>query len=201
MKPTCFFTDELPGGFNPDFRAWIRYELLSTAAVTPEEQAAVTRYAEEVLAGRKIRDDDLPAFLNFYRCGENQIQTEEKTRQVFGSKARSYDFAVDGQLIYAAFWQAYGIDLNHVELHWWEFMALFRGLPDECRICKIMEYRTADTSDMPKETKAQHDKLRRVYALPETAGGETRRYASFAERKAAAIARHNALDHKPRNGQ
>lgn len=197
----CFFVDDLPRDFNTDFRAWIRYEILANAAKTDEERRKVQQYAETVLAGgNPIGEERLQAFIRFFRCGETQIETDNKLNQAFGNSARAYDFAVDGPLIYAAFWQAYGIDLNNVELHWWEFMALFRGLPETCRICQIMEYRTADTSKMPKETKAQYDKLRRAYALPETSGGE-RRYASFADRKAAAIARHNALDHKPRNGQ
>ncbi len=200
MKPACFFVDELPGGFNTDFRAWIRYDIMVSRIKTPEDQQKAQQYAETVLVGGRLTDEIAPAFINFFRCGEDQIKTAEKSLQVFGKTPSSYDFAIDGPLIYAAFWQAYGIDLNNVELHWWEFMALFRGLPEECRICKIMEYRTANTSKMPKETKEEYDKYRRVYALPDFAGGE-RRYASFADRKAAAIARHNALNHMHGGGK
>ncbi len=68
-------------------------------------------------------------------------------------------------------------------------MALFRSLPDECRICKIISYRTEDLTDMPKGMREQYEKLRRVYALPAEAGDTARRYVSMADRKASILAR------------
>lgn len=44
---------------------------------------------------------------------------------------RAYDFEQDSGRIYAAFLQAYGINLATVAfLHWWEFLALLEGLPE-----------------------------------------------------------------------
>ena len=80
-------------------------------------------------------------------------------------------------------------NLRTAQLHWWDFMALFRSLPDECRICKIISYRTEDLTDMPKGMREQYEKLRRVYALPAEAGGTARRYVSMADRKASILAR------------
>jgi Bacteriophage Gp15 protein len=44
------------------------------------------------------------------------------------SGPRVYSFTKDGELIYGAFSQAYGIDLQSVEMHWWRFYALFMDL-------------------------------------------------------------------------
>lgn len=52
------------------------------------------------------------------------------------------DYYEDGEYIYAAFMQAYNIDLINCEhLHWHKFLALFRGLTDSTMMVRIMGYR------------------------------------------------------------
>ena len=83
---------------------------------------------------------------------------------------KSMDFIQDGQLIYAAFMQAYGIDLNDQrgKLHWWKFTALLRGLPSNTRFMEVVQIRT---KPMPPPTKhnaqerAQLIRLKQEYAL------------------------------------
>lgn len=59
-----------------------------------------------------------------------------------------FDYELDGDYIYAAFMGQYGIDLLEVEeLHWYKFLALFRGLKDDEIICKIMFYRGYEKPD------------------------------------------------------
>lgn len=87
---------------------------------------------------------------------------------------KSMDFIQDGQLIYAAFMQAYGIDLNaqRGKLHWWKFSALLRGLPSNTRFMEVVQIRT---KPLPKPTKhnaqerAQLIRLKQEYALQLTA--------------------------------
>ena len=169
-RPDCYLTDSLPQGFETDFRAGVTYDNMAARAHTPEQ-------------------DNLDAFLDFYRCGAEESEREKRSAEAFREMPRGFDFAVDGPLIWAAFLQTYGIDLRTAQLHWWDFMALFRSLPDECRICKIISYRTEDLTDMPKGMREQYEKLRRVYALPAEAGGTARRYVSMADRKASILAR------------
>lgn len=59
------------------------------------------------------------------------------------------DYGKDGDLIYSAFWQCYGIDLKaqNLHLHWYKFQALLAGLQDT-KLNKIMEFRAYN----PKET-------------------------------------------------
>ncbi len=57
---------------------------------------------------------------------------------------KAYCFEQDADYIYAAFLSCYGIDLTDSDMHWWKFRALFRALPQECELVKIMGYRTAD---------------------------------------------------------
>lgn len=55
------------------------------------------------------------------------------------------DYVLDGDYIYGSFYQAYGIDLMSAELHWWQFLALFRSLPESCKISWIMATRAYTT--------------------------------------------------------
>ena len=82
------------------------------------------------------------------------------------SSVRSFCFEQDANLIYAAFYAAYSISLSTIGfLHWWEFMALFEGLPEDTRIRQIMYYRTADTTGMPKQERKHVERMRNLFRL------------------------------------
>ena len=78
----------------------------------------------------------------------------------------SFDFEEDEAYFFAAFLSEYGIDLNCAKLHWFGFCALFRGLPDECRLKRIISIRSESLSDIksPAE-KARVRRLKGVFAL------------------------------------
>lgn len=79
---------------------------------------------------------------------------------------KAYCFEQDADLIFAAFYGQYHIDLSDAEgLHWWKFRALFRGLPSDCELVKVMGYRTADLKGMGKAQKKLYEKMRKVYAI------------------------------------
>ncbi len=59
-------------------------------------------------------------------------------------KEREFDFAFDSELIFASFYEAYGIDLDVVRLHWWKFCALLSALPDSTVLMRVVSLRRAD---------------------------------------------------------
>ena len=65
-------------------------------------------------------------------------------------KTKSMDLEHDSDYIYAAFAQAYGINLTTSSMHWWEFRALLSALPDDTKMSQIVSIRTRP---MPKPTK------------------------------------------------
>ena len=84
---------------------------------------------------------------------------------------KGYDFTQDASLIFSAFFATYGINLASIEhLHWWEFLALFEGLPEDVLIKKVMYWRTCDVSKLSKEEKKHVLDLRAHFAIkrPET---------------------------------
>lgn len=106
----------------------------------------------------------LDALLWFYRCGEDSPKPGKGSGG--GTHKKAYCFEQDANLIYASFMACYGIDLAEADsLHWWKFRALFRGLPQECEMVKVMGYRTADLKGMGKAQRKLYEKMRKVYAL------------------------------------
>ena len=64
----------------------------------------------------------------------------------------------DHALIVAAFRQAYGVSLADIKaMHWWEFMALLSGIPDDTKLSGVIEIRGMefDPKDSPEQRKAK----------------------------------------------
>lgn len=111
---------------------------------------------------------DIPAAIEglvwFYTRGNDKDTGENKAANKAAKKA--FSFEQDANLIYAAFYATYGISLTTVEfLHWWEFMALFEGLPEDTLIQRVIYWRTVDVADLPKHEKKHVQKMRKLFAL------------------------------------
>ena len=78
----------------------------------------------------------LDAVLDFIACGK---RNDEKGGGKGG--AVTFDWNADAGRIFAAFWQAYKIDLRKIKLHWWAFNELFQNLPEETRLLKVIDLR------------------------------------------------------------
>lgn len=65
------------------------------------------------------------------------------------AKRTAVNFLADSKYIYADFRRFYGINLlkKRGKLSWWEFYAMFDGLPQDSRIKEIMYIRTRDIPD------------------------------------------------------
>lgn len=79
---------------------------------------------------------------------------------------KHFDFEQDAEYIFASFLQAYGIDLferldldGQKPLHWCEFMALFKALPEDTRMSQIISIRA---QEIPKPTKHNAEMRQRI---------------------------------------
>lgn len=164
--PTSFIAaDGKEYPIHSDFREWIRFESLITNGDVPENIKMFI--ALRLIFADNVPDDFCAAyeFLEwFYRGGK---ELPDKTDgDVFLESRRVYDFEYDSEYIFAAFMELYGIDLSEVPyMHWWKFLALFRGLHD-CRMTEIMGYRGAKTDDLPDSRKAFLLDMQEFYELP-----------------------------------
>lgn len=74
-------------------------------------------------------------------------------------------YQYDGDYIYSAFLQQYGIDLLDIkELHWHKFRALLSGLVNT-RLTEIMEYR-AYTGEKIRDMDSQYRRLKDMWMPP-----------------------------------
>ncbi len=74
------------------------------------------------------------------------------------------DFAQDADLIRAAFWQAYGINLYRDRLHWLEFSALLHALPEGTRYSEILGIRARPMPPPTKYNQAEREWLAKAKA-------------------------------------
>lgn len=77
------------------------------------------------------------------------------------TEAETISFEQDAPFIYAAFRQAYGIDLfqEQGKLQWWEFMALLSAIPSDTRLCDIIDIRTRKIPAYTGKNQEQIDSL------------------------------------------
>lgn len=105
---------------------------------------------------------------NLFETAEEDEFDEEGLLVKLGNKndRQLYDIEHDAKLIYAGFWQAYGIDLyeQHGKLHWIKFKALLAGLPKDTRFAEVTSLRAWEPSKVDYETAMRRNQQK--VALP-----------------------------------
>ena len=147
---------------NTDFRIWIE-----TGNIISAREFNIFEKIEKIL--KYCYREKLPPNLEkamsgimwFYRCGR-----EESGGQDMGCNMPVIDFSEDSDMICAAFYHDYKIDLWKEKLHWWQFKALLLSLNEENKIMKVMGYRAVNLGDISgKEQKKFYRKMKSLYKL------------------------------------
>lgn len=75
-------------------------------------------------------------------------------------------FSQDSKYIYAAFLEAYGVNLfkEQDRLSWWEFTSLLSSLPSETRLSQIVRIRSEDVPTPNGKNQAEIDRLMKLKA-------------------------------------
>ncbi len=166
--------DKLPTEYeglkiNTNFRSFILFELLMQDNDVEDKEkillAIKLMYKEQPINLKKAID----GILWFYSGGKEKKEEKKSAKKETKKRNEIYSYKYDAELIYSAFLDQYGIDLNEIEyLHWFKFKALFEGLKDENKICQIMGYRALDISKIKdKKEREKYRKIKRQYALPD----------------------------------
>jgi hypothetical protein len=81
---------------------------------------------------------------------------------------RLFSFEKDASLIFSAFRQTHGIDLETAELHWWKFLALFMDLGADTAFCNLVGLRKrVKNGTASKEEKAMAREMGDMFDVPE----------------------------------
>ena len=146
---------------NSDFRACLSIIL----AFEDEELTDLEKQFVMIRNLYEDRPDDFQAAMDagmeFLNGGAHGVQGSDGPRV--------YSFSKDANLIFAAFHQTHGIDLEAVEyLHWWKFMALFMDLGQNTTFCELVSLRKrVKTGKASKEEKAAARDLGDMFEIPE----------------------------------
>lgn len=166
--------DKLPTDYeglkiNTNFRSFILFELLMQDREIEKE--------DKIALALKLFYEDYPMDLKkgiegilwFYSQGKSKKLENQEEKKQKSNKKKIYSYEHDANLIYTAFLDQYGIDLNDIDyLHWFKFKSMFEGLKNDNKICEIMGYRAVDISKIKdKEEKKRYKKLQKEYALPD----------------------------------
>lgn len=123
---------------NFDFRAGLACILdMESSELTDEEKCILLLRR---IYGETIPDDvevALKLAVKFLDGGKEPPEEENP----FADNKRLYSFEKDSALIYAAFQQTHGIDLQKTDLHWWQFLALFQDLGADTAFCNMINLR------------------------------------------------------------
>lgn len=176
-------TDRLPDSIairgqaysiNPDFRLMVRLDILLSLfqdeAETDERAAALLSLFREFLPELEQLiitvsvAEIVKAVMNFYACSDGR--SENGSNESEEQQEKYHSFLYDSTYIYAAFMQAYRIDLTRARLHWFQFRALLLALPQDCLFSRIVDYRSTDLADVPEGKRDFYRKMKRRYALP-----------------------------------
>lgn len=135
-----------------DFRLWMRFEI----------EVSRMKHSDQIEIGYLFKNEK-PIHCNLEDLFVFSRPKEELPRQMRHSDVVVLDYQLDADYIYSAFMSQYGIDLLEVdELHWYKFLALFKGLKDDEMICKIMSYRLYEKTNEKRDV---YEELRRSWEI------------------------------------
>lgn len=146
-----------------DFREWIRFCELTEDDSVPVwiKCALMMEWYQEVPKDLEVAIYALGDFLSA------KDMYPDRGNEGSGSNKPAFDFDEDAGCIYAAFVECYGIDLQKIPyMHWWKFLSLFHGLPEDTEIKQRMMYRTIDPAEIKdKEERKRVKMIQRKIAL------------------------------------
>lgn len=127
---------------NTDFRIWLTVAGRINRLMDGDDSGYRGLFKSEAPA----LTDEVYEQIKAFASPESVVPREQ-------SSERTFDVEIDADYVYAAFMQAYGIDLMEVDMHWHKFRALLMGLPSGTMLAEIISWRMYGGDD--KEMKKQ----------------------------------------------
>jgi hypothetical protein len=146
---------------NSDYRTALTIVLaFEDETLTGYEQQAIllSNLYDDIPVNTQAAIDQANKFLNGGKISEAEPQ----------STLRLYSFSKDAGYIFAAFRQTHGIDLQKVDLHWWEFLTLFMDLGADTTFVNLIGLRKRiKTGTASKEERQAARDMGDLFDIPE----------------------------------
>lgn len=124
---------------NTDFRIALECEQISrdTSIGEYEKMLAIIYklFGEKALNDHTLVFEFFNLAVKYLKCGKENTQNEDD------GKEPSLDFEQDEGYIKASFMSDYGIDLDEVDLHFWQFYDLMQGLTENSILNRVRSIR------------------------------------------------------------
>lgn len=147
-----------------DFRIWMKFETI----LFEEEGEFYTKLPALLKLCYPVLPDTLEEAVFGMLCFYLGKEPEKSDVAPAKKQRKLYSFSHDSALIYAGFYQQYGIDLMEEKFHWFQFKALFDGLSDDTKFVKVVGYRATDVSQFKSpEMRGFYHTMKRIYRLPD----------------------------------
>lgn len=159
--PVSIEIDGIEYGINSDFRP-----CLSTILAFEDEDLADIEKQQVLLTNLY---QDLPFNVPEALVQGMKFLNGGKEEPGESSGLRLYSFSKDSTIIFSAFRQTHGVNLQTVDyLHWWEFMALFMDLGQNTTFCELISLRKrVKTGKASKEEKAAAREMGDMFLVPD----------------------------------
>ncbi len=157
MKQFNILTDALPETvtlfqkeypIHTSFRNWI--QILALLGNQEEKNSKCMAKALKLCYKEALPPNLVSAFLGMLhflnRGTEISVSRKEKKEPLFS-------LFEDAEVIYAAFYTKYGIDLTKQDLHWYTFCALLASLPEDNAFQTVLKIRSFDESTIKNQKK------------------------------------------------
>ena len=134
--PTAIRIDGIDYPINSDFRTSLDIILaFEDPELTIQEKylILVTRLYKETPENKL---EALKKGVKFLNGGQDPDPDQEPDTGI-----RTYSFNKDAALIYAAFRQSHGVDLQAADLHWYQFLALWMDIGQDTAIANLISLR------------------------------------------------------------
>lgn len=174
---------------NPDYRIMMRFSAASEIDETSETD--FLRILIDFFRGSlpPNLEKAVESLCWFASCGKRD-KPNKRVSHDLRKQDRGFSFYVDQGLIYAAFQEAYRIDLSAAHLHWWLFNELLDALPDHVLLMRVIHWRLADLKKLPKAQREFYRKMKETYAIrkkgaPKTYEEHKQELLSYVQRRFA----------------
>lgn len=121
---------------NTDYRVWLDYPDRMTALAEDN-----SLYKDLFMHEAPFPSEEVVKALDGFFYEKREVPRGSSSGE------ETINFEIDSDYIYAAFMQAYGIDLIDTDMHWHKFSALLNALPSETVMSQIMSFRGYQGSD------------------------------------------------------
>lgn len=152
-----------------DFRVWINFILdFNSSDELKKFDALKSVFAKNIIFTQENTQEIIQQIFLFLENAKSFCNEQEKEIDITKKQEKAYDYKIDVNYIYSAFMQQYRIDLYSVDLHYYQFIALFDSLGEQTFFRQIAGFRVRDIRKIKdKEEKKHAQKMKKIFALPE----------------------------------